>query len=47
MGRKNALLLGLVGTGISCIGLGFSKSFVEAVIWRLGRGAVNRTVGIM
>jgi MFS family permease len=47
MGRKNALLIGLVGTGISCVGLGFSGSFGEAVGWRLVGGAVNGTVGIM
>jgi len=47
MGRKNALLIGLVGTSVSCVGLGFSGSFAEAVGWRLTGGAVNGTVGIM
>jgi MFS family permease len=47
MGRKNVLLLGLTGTGISCIGVGFSKSFLEVVAWRLGGGAVNGTVPII
>ena len=46
-GRKNPLLMGLVGTGVSCVGLGFSGSFDEAVGWRLVGGADNGTVGIM
>jgi len=47
IGRKNVLLLGLVGTGISCLGVGFSKGFVEVVIWRLVGGTVNGTVGVV
>lgn len=44
-GRKLVLLIGLIGTGISCIGMAFSTSFVAAVTWRFLGGAVNGTVG--
>ncbi|KAK5556046.1 hypothetical protein LTR46_005892 [Exophiala xenobiotica] len=44
-GRKRVLLFGLVGQGISCIGVGFSRSFGAAAIWRCLGGAVNATVG--
>jgi MFS family permease len=44
-GRKFVLLIGLVGTGISCIGLAFAPSFAAAVAWRFLGGAVNGTVG--
>ncbi|KAI9833768.1 MAG: hypothetical protein M1819_003501 [Sarea resinae] len=46
-GRKRVLLIGLVGTGLSCIGLGFSRTFAQAVIFRTFGGAINGTVGIM
>lgn len=45
VGRKNVLILGLVGTGISMIGIAFSSSFWEATTWRLLAGAINGTVG--
>ncbi|PSN62920.1 MFS general substrate transporter [Corynespora cassiicola Philippines] len=45
MGRKNVLLIGLVGTAISCIGVGFSRTFWQAAVWRLLGGAINGTVG--
>ncbi|KAF2658148.1 MFS general substrate transporter [Lophiostoma macrostomum CBS 122681] len=45
MGRKSVLLIGLVGTAISCVGVGFSATFGQAVLWRLLGGAVNGTVG--
>jgi MFS family permease len=44
-GRKKVLLIGLVGQGLSCIGVAFSKSFGTAVVWRCLGGAVNATVG--
>lgn len=46
-GRKFVLLTGLIGTGISCIGVAFSTSFVQAVFWRSFGGAINGTVGII
>ena len=44
-GRKTVLLIGLVGTGISCVGLSFARSFGEATAWRVLGGAINGTVG--
>ncbi len=45
VGRKMVLNIGLVGTGIGCIGVGFSKTYGQAVFWRLMSGAINGTVG--
>ena len=47
MGRKNVLLIGLVGTLLSCIGFGFSKSFLSAAFFRGFGGALNGNVGVM
>lgn len=44
-GRKRVVLISLVGQGISCLGLAFSRTFAAAVVWRLLGGAVNATVG--
>ncbi|KAI1483455.1 MFS general substrate transporter [Daldinia eschscholtzii] len=46
-GRKRALLIGLFGTAISCLGYGFATSFSWAVFWRAAGGAINGTVGII
>jgi hypothetical protein len=46
-GRKIVLLVGLVGTAVSCLGYGFATTFVQAAIWRAFGGAINGTVGIM
>ncbi|KAF2773296.1 MFS general substrate transporter [Teratosphaeria nubilosa] len=45
IGRKTVLNIGLVGTGIGCIGVGFSKTYGQAVFWRFVSGAINGTVG--
>lgn len=45
VGRKRILLLGFLGTAVSCVGVGFSRSFGAAVAWRCLAGAVNGTVG--
>lgn len=45
VGRKLVLNIGLVGTGLGCIGVGFSTTFHQAVVWRMLSGAVNGTVG--
>ncbi|TKA76209.1 hypothetical protein B0A55_06590 [Friedmanniomyces simplex] len=45
VGRKMVLNIGLVGTGIGCIGVGFSRTYGQAVFWRLLSGAINGTVG--
>ena len=44
-GRKTVLLIGLIGTGFSCVGLAFARSFAVAVAWRCLGGAINGTVG--
>jgi MFS family permease len=44
-GRKTVLNIGLIGTGIGCAGVGFSKSYGQVVAWRLLSGAINGTVG--
>jgi MFS family permease len=46
VGRRMVLLTGLIGTGASCIGVAFSRSFLEIVVWRVLGGAVNGTVGV-
>ena len=45
MGRKRVLVLGFVGTAISCIGIAFSRSFGAVVAWRCVGGGINGTVG--
>lgn len=47
MGRKRVLLIGLLGTCISCIGFGFSRSFLVAAIFRTLGGVLNSNVGVM
>lgn len=47
MGRKKVLLIGLMGTCISCLGFGFSRSFMSAAIFRTLGGALNSNVGVM
>jgi hypothetical protein len=47
IGRKRVLLVGLFGTCISCVGFGFSRSFVQAAVFRTLGGALNGNVGVM
>ncbi|KAL2785633.1 hypothetical protein BJX66DRAFT_329149 [Aspergillus keveii] len=47
MGRKRVLLIGLLGTCISCLGFGFSRSFAAAAVFRTLGGALNSNVGVM
>ncbi|KAF2086329.1 MFS general substrate transporter [Saccharata proteae CBS 121410] len=44
-GRKRVLLIGLVGTAFSCLGVGFAHSFLSAAVWRMLGGAINGTIG--
>ncbi|KAI0975547.1 major facilitator superfamily domain-containing protein [Xylaria arbuscula] len=46
-GRKNVLLIGLIGTSLSCLGVAFSTSFASVVIFRAVGGAMNGTVGVV
>ncbi|CAG8312116.1 unnamed protein product [Penicillium nalgiovense] len=47
MGRKRVLLIGLMGTCLSCIGFGFSRSFATAMVFRTLGGILNSNVGVM
>lgn len=47
MGRKRVLLIGLLGTCVSCLGFGFSRSFAAAAVFRTLGGVLNSNVGVM
>jgi MFS family permease len=47
IGRKKILLVGLMGTGISALGFGFSTTFWWAMFFRCVGGALNGNVGVM
>lgn len=47
VGRKMVLLIGLLGTAISALGFGFSKSFGVAMAFRCIGGALNGNIGVM
>lgn len=47
VGRKPVMLIGLLGTCLSVLAFGFSKTFIQAVICRVIGGALNGNVGIM
>ena len=47
IGRKRVLLVGLFGTCVSCIGVGFAKSFAQALFFRACAGCLNGNVGVM
>ncbi|EXJ79380.1 hypothetical protein A1O3_08882 [Capronia epimyces CBS 606.96] len=47
IGRKRVLLVGLFGTCISCVGVGFSTSFAQALFFRACAGCLNGNVGVM
>ncbi|KAM3476482.1 hypothetical protein MY5147_003204 [Beauveria neobassiana] len=46
-GRKTVLLIGLVGTSLSCLGFGFSTTFWQALVYRTLGGATNGNIGVM
>ena len=46
-GRKFVLMVGLIGTAVSCLGVAFATSFAQAVFWRSFGGVINGTVGII
>lgn len=46
-GRKTVVLIGLLGTSLSCLGFGFSTSFWQALVFRTLGGALNGNVGVM
>ena len=47
VGRKSVLLIGLIGTSLSCLGFGFSTSFWQALAFRTLGGATNGNIGVM
>lgn len=47
IGRKKVLLVGLTGTAIASIGVGFSRSFAQAIFFRALAGALNGNIGVM
>jgi len=47
IGRKRVLLIGLWGTCLSVLGFGFSRSFVQAAVFRTIGGALNGNIGVM
>lgn len=47
IGRKRVLLVGLFGTCVSCIGVGFSRSFAQALFFRACAGCLNGNAGVM
>jgi MFS family permease len=46
-GRKNLIMIGLFGTMLSSVGFGFSKSFWNALVFRMMGGALNGNLGVM
>ncbi|KAF0321894.1 putative membrane protein [Colletotrichum asianum] len=46
-GRKTVLMIGLLGTCLSCVGFGFSQSFAQALFFRCIGGATNGNVGVL
>ncbi|KAI8648386.1 hypothetical protein LRP88_02154 [Fusarium phalaenopsidis] len=47
LGRKRVLLIGLSGTAISALGMGFAKSLHTAFFFRCLAGALNGNVGVL
>lgn len=47
IGRKRVLIIGLLGTSISCLGFGFSRSFATAAVFRTLGGILNSNIGVM
>jgi len=47
IGRKRVLLVGLFGTTLSCLGVGFSRSYAQALFFRALAGCLNGNVGVM
>lgn len=47
VGRKRVVLFGLLGSSITCVGFGFSRSFAMAAAFRILGGILNSNVGVM
>ncbi|ROV94563.1 hypothetical protein VMCG_08148 [Cytospora schulzeri] len=46
-GRKKVVLIGLLGTMVSCLGFGLSTTFWQALVFRSLGGATNGNVGVL
>lgn len=46
-GRKNVIIIGLMGTMLSCLGFGFSTTFWQALLFRSLGGITNGNVGVL
>lgn len=46
-GRKTVVLIGVIGTMLSCIGFGLSRTFWQALLFRSLGGATNGNVGVL
>ncbi|KAI0390886.1 major facilitator superfamily domain-containing protein [Xylariaceae sp. FL0594] len=46
-GRKTVILIGLMGTLISALGFGFSRTFYQALFFRCLGGITNGNIGVM
>lgn len=47
VGRKRVLLIGLMGTCISALGMGFARSYGMAIFFRCVQGALNGNIGVL
>ncbi len=47
LGRKRVLVIGLTGTTLSALGMGFSRSLAMAFFFRFLAGALNGNVGVL
>ena len=47
IGRKRVLLIGLLGTALTGLGYGYSKTFAQAMICRTLGGALNGNMGVL
>ncbi|EEU39281.1 uncharacterized protein NECHADRAFT_82112 [Fusarium vanettenii 77-13-4] len=47
LGRKGVLVIGLLGSAISALGMGFSTTYRSAMLFRMLAGALNDNVGVL
>lgn len=47
VGRKTVVLIGVLGTLVSCVGFGLSRTFWQALLFRALGGITNGNVGVL
>lgn len=47
IGRRKVILVGLLGSCLSCLGFGFSTTFRQALMFRTLGGLLNGNVAVM